>query len=166
MWAVRAHTTGNSTSPKKSNNNIQKRNHREYYFDDKLVAVNRHKATDQKADSLEEYMTKYAETHTEAETAEHFRALVVKPARRTYTFHKEGSICPFHIGDVIRYEKKNKIKGNSKVDTFVCEGVHFAKDENEAKVEHDRTKSKKMKFCRVLEAGCMPYVDYRKINIA
>ena len=57
---------------KKSKNNIQKRNRREYYFDDKLVAVNRHKATDQKVDSLEEYMTKYAETHTEAETAEHF----------------------------------------------------------------------------------------------
>ena len=151
---------------KKSNNNIQKRNHREYYFDDKLVAVNRHKATDQKADSLEEYMAGYVETHTEAEAAEHFRKLVVKPARRTYTFHKEGRICPFHIGDMIRYEKKNKIKGNTKVDTFVCEGVHFAKDENEAKVEHDGTKSKKMKFCRVLEAGCTPYVGYRKIIIA
>ena len=83
-------------------NNIQKRNRREYYFDDKLVAVNRHKATDQKTDSLEKYMAGYAETHTEAETAEHFRKLVVKPARRIYTFHKEGRICPFHIGDVIK----------------------------------------------------------------
>lgn len=150
---------------KKSNNNIHKCNRREYYFDDKLVAVNRHKATDQKADSLEEYMMKYAETHTEVETNAHFMALVVKPARRTYTFHKEGCICPIHIGDVIRYEKKSKIKDNMQVDTFVCEGIRFIKDENEVNVSHDGTKSKKMKFCRVLEAGCTPYVSYRKINI-
>lgn len=37
------------------------------------------------------------------------------------------------------------------------------KDENKAKVEHNKTKSKKMKFCRVLEPGCTPYIDYRKL---
>ena len=86
-------------------------------------------------------------------------------SKRTYTFHKEGRICPFHIGDKIRYEKKNIIKGNTKVETFICEGIHFSKDENEAKVEHNKTKSKKIKFCRVLEAGCIPYVDYRKLAL-
>lgn len=148
---------------KKSKNIIQKRNCREYYDGKKLAAVNRHKGTDQKADSLEEYMNTYAETHTADECKKHFESLTVKPARRTYTFHKEGRICPFHIGDKVRYEKKNKIKGNTKVETFICEGIRFHKDENKAKVEHNKTKSKKMKFCRVLEPGCTPYIDYRKL---
>ena len=39
------------------------------------------------------------------------------------------------------------------------------KDENKAKVEHNKTKSKRMKFCRVLEAGCTPYIDYRKLAL-
>ena len=150
---------------KKSKNIIQKRNCREYYDDKKLVAVNRHKGTDQKADSLEEYMNTYAETHTADECKMHFESLTVKPARRTYTFHKEGRICPLHIGDKVRYEKKNKIKGNTKVDTFICEGIRFVKDENKAEVKHNKTKSKKMKFCRVLESGCTPYVDYRKLAL-
>ncbi len=150
---------------KKSKNIIQKRNRREYYFEDKLVAINRHKGTDQKADSLEEYMNTYRELHGDKAADEHFRALKVIPAKRTYTFHKEGRICPFHIGDIVRYEKKNKIKGNTKIETFVCEGVRFAKDENETKVEHNKTKSKKMKFCRVLDAGCTPYVGFRKVCI-
>ena len=148
---------------KKSKNIIQKRNCREYYDGKKLAAVNRHKGIDQKADSLEEYMNTYAETHTADECKKHFESLTVKPARRTYTFHKEGRICPFHIGDKVRYEKKNKIKGNTKVETFICEGIRFPKDENKAKVEHNKTKSKKMKFCRVLEPGCTPYIDYRKL---
>ena len=150
---------------KKSKNIIQKRNCREYYDGKKLVAVNRHKGTDQKADSLEEYMNTYAETHTADECKKHFDSLTVKPARRTYTFHKKGCICPFHIGDKVRYEKKNKIKGNTKVETFICESIHFYKDENKAKVEHNKTKSKRMKFCRVLEAGCTPYIDYRKLAL-
>lgn len=150
---------------KKSKNNIQKRNRREYYDGKKLVAVNRHKGTDQKADSLEEYMAAYAETHTVDECKKHFESLTVKPARRTYTFHKEGRICPFHIGDKVRYEKKNKIKGNAKIETFICEGVKFCKNEDEAKVVHDKTKSKKMKFCRVLESGCIPYINYRTLHL-
>lgn len=150
---------------KKSKNIIQKRNHREYYAGKKLVAVNRHKGTDQKTDSLEEYMNTYAESHTADECKKHFESLTVKPARRTYTFHKEWRICPFHIGDKVRYEKKNKVKGNTKVETFICESIYFSKDENKAKVEHNKTKSKKMKFCRVLESGCIPYIDYRKLAL-
>ena len=80
-------------------------------------------------------------------------------------FDKKGCICPFHIGDKVRYEKKNKIKGNTKVETFICESIHFYKDKNKAKVEHNKTKSKRMKFCRVLEAGCTPYIDYRKLAL-
>lgn len=110
-------------------------------------------------------MNTYAEAHTTDECKKHFDSLTVKPARRTYTFHKEGRICPFHIGDKVRYEKKNKIKDNTKVDTFICEGIRFVKDENKAEVKHNKTKSKKMKFCRVLESGCTPYVDYRKLAL-
>lgn len=150
---------------KKSKNQIQKRNHREYWFGKKLVAINRHKGTDQKKDSLEEYMISYAKTHTKEEWDVHFKSLNVIPARRTYTFHKDGRICPFHIGDKVRYEKKNKIKGNTKIETFICEGVYYAKDVNEAKLDHNKTKSKKMKFCRVLEAGCIPFVGFRRIML-
>lgn len=38
-----------------------------YKFDGKIVAYNRHKAMDQKEDSLEGYMAAYAKTHTAAE---------------------------------------------------------------------------------------------------
>ena len=38
-------------------------------------------------------------------------------------------------------------------------------DENKAEVKHNKTKSKKKKFCRVLESGCTPYVDYRKLAL-
>ena len=54
----------------------------------------------------------------------------IRPAKRTYTYHKDGRVCKFHIGDLIRYEKKNKIKGNTKLDTFVCAGVRFDKDDS------------------------------------
>lgn len=146
---------------KKSKNNILKLNRREYWLDGKLVATNRHKATDQKDDSLEEFLSKYRESHTEKEVQQMMHRIDIRPAKRTYTYHKDGRICKFHIGDLIRYEKKNKIKGNMKRETFVCEGLYFSEDENEAKVDHNRTKNKKMKFCRVLKSGCMPYIGFR-----
>ena len=145
---------------KKSKNNIQKLNCREYWLDGKLVAINRHKATDQKDDSLEEFLNKYRETHTEKEVQQMMHRIDIRPAKRTYTYHKDGRICKFHIGDLVRYEKKNKIKGNTKLDTFVCTGVRFGKDDSEQTLSNG-TKEKKMKFCYVLQSGCTPYIRFR-----
>lgn len=145
---------------KKSNNNIQKLNRREYYLDGKLVAVNRHKATDQKDGSLEEFLSKYRESHTEKEVQQMMHRIEIRPAKRTYTYHKDGRVCKFHIGDLIRYEKKNKIKGNTKLDTFVCTGVRFGKDDSEQTLSNG-TKEKKMKFCSVLCSGCTPYIGFK-----
>lgn len=146
---------------KKSKNNISKLNRREYWLDGKLVAINRHKATDQKDDSLEEFISKYKESHTEKEVQQMMHRIDIRPAKRTYTYHKDGRICKFHIGDLIRYEKKNKIKGNTKLDTFVCTGVRFGKDDSEQTLSNG-TKEKKMKFCSVLCSGCTPYIGFRK----
>ena len=148
---------------KKSKNNIQKLNRREYWLDDKLVAVNRHKATDQKDDSLEEFLAKYRETHSEKEVQQMMHRIDIRPAKRTYTYHKDGRICQFHIGDLIRYEKKNKIKGNTKLDTFVCTGVRFGRTDKEQKLSND-TKEKLMKFCSVLKSGSTPYVGFRMLS--
>ena len=146
---------------KKSKNNIQKLNRREYWLDGKLVAINRHKATDQKDDSLEEFITKYRKTHSEKEVQQMMHQIDIRPAKRTYTYHKEGYVCRFHIGDLIRYEKKNKIKGNTKLDTFICTGVRFGQDDGEQTLSNG-TKEKKMKFCSVLCSGCTPYNGIRK----
>lgn len=93
---------------KKSSNNINKNGQREYLFNGKCVAKNRHKATEQKEDSLEEYMSKYAETHTAKECSTHMHELDVSPAKRIYTFHKKDEIIHIHTGDVVKYEKRNK----------------------------------------------------------
>ena len=147
---------------KKSNNKIQKLNRREYYLENKLVAVNRHKATDQKDNSLEEFLSMYRETRTEKEVQQLMHQIVIKPAKRTYTYHKDNRACKFHIGDLIRYSKKNKIKGNTKTDTFICTGVHFGKLDKDQSLANG-TKEKKMKFCAVLRAGCTPFTGFRKL---
>lgn len=145
---------------KKSGNNINALNKREYYLNGKLVAVNRHKATDQKDDSLEELLNKYRETHSDKELQQLMHQITIKPAKRTYTYHKDGRVCPFHTGDIILYKKKNKIKGNTKTKVFVCTGINFTKDYNEARLRDD-TESKKMKFCKVLKAGCIATVGLK-----
>jgi hypothetical protein len=142
---------------KKSGNNINALNKREYYLDDKLVAVNRHKATDQKDDSLEELLIKYRETYSKKEVQQLMHRIVIKPAKRTYTYHKYNRVCSFHVGDTILYKKKNKIKGNTKTKIFVCTGIKLLKDYNEARL-CDGTKNKKMKFCKVLKSGCIAYM--------
>ena len=143
---------------KKSGNNINALNKREYYLNGKLVAVNRHKATDQKDDSLEELLNKYRETHSDKELQQLMHQITIKPAKRTYTYHKDGRVCPFHIGDIILYKKKNKIKGNTKTKVFVCTGIKLPKDYNKARLD-DGTKNKKMKFCKVLKSGCIACVE-------
>lgn len=142
---------------KKSNNMIAARNQRVYRGDGKVVAHNRHKAENQKSDSLEEYMAKYAETHTEKECRQHMQEIEILPAKRTYTYHKDKNIiAPAHPGDMIRYEKKNKIKGNTKRMIFVATSVEMC---GEGHIKYgDGNKSRKIKFCRPIESGCVQCV--------
>jgi hypothetical protein len=139
---------------KKSNNMIATRNQRVYKVNGKVVAYNRHKAENQKTDSLEEYMAKYAETHSEKECRQHIHEIEILPAKRTYTYHKDKNIvAPVHPGDMIRYEKKNKIKGNTKRMTFVAISVKMC---GEGHITYsDGNKSRKIKFCRPIGSGCV-----------
>ena len=155
---------------KKSGNNIAALNKREYWFEGKCVAKNRHKATDQKEDSLEEYMEEYAKTHTEKECRRHIHELDIHPAKRTYTYHKEGLVAPIKPGDVVVYEKKNKVKGNTKREVFVATGVEYTEvvrsrkgvkwTEREWKVSFgDGNKTRKAKFCRPVGSGCLQCIE-------
>lgn len=149
---------------KKSNNKISARNQRVYKVNGKEVAYNRHKAENQKKDSLEEYMTKYAETHTEKECRQHMHEIEIIPAKRTYTYHKgKGIVAPAHPGDAIRYEKKNKIKGNTKHMTFVATSVDMCGERDGDGGGHikygDGNKSRKIKFCRPIGSGCVQCIE-------
>lgn len=143
---------------KKSNNMIAARNQRVYKVDGKIVARNRHKAENQKPDSLEEYMAKYAETHSDKECRQHMHKIEILPAKRTYTYHKDKNIvAPAHPGDMIRYEKKNKIKGNTKRMTFVATSVEMC---GEGHIKYgDGKKSRKIKFCRPIGSGCVQCIS-------
>ena len=145
---------------KKSNNNILKRNQREYYYKGKLIAIGRNKATEQKFDSLKEYMDDYLKIHSKLESDRHFHDLVVKPAKRTYTFHKKGEVSPIHTGDLVRYEKHNKIKGNTKRGVFVATGISMSTGH-----VGEGTKKKKFKYCRRIESGSTPYVSIQELII-
>ena len=69
-------------------------------------------------------------------------------------FHKNGIVPSFKYGDKIKYEKKNKIKGNTKTDTFICEGVKV----NRNKLCHSGTKNKNMKYCKILNHNCIQFI--------
>ena len=154
---------------KKSKNIIAARNLREYYLDGKLVAMNRHKATDQKENSLEEFMAAYAETHSEKGCNQMMHKLVIKPAKRTYTYRKEGLVAPIRPGDLVEYRKVNKVKGNTKTAVFPAVSVEYAEvvrskagskwTEREWKVGVNENKVRKAKFCRYLHGGCLQTVD-------
>ena len=145
---------------KKSKNIVHARNQRVYKVDGKIVAYNRHKATAQKTDSLEEYMAKFAKTHSEKECRRHMHEIEIVSAKRTYTYHKEGLIAPAHPGDVIRYEKKNKIKGNTKRKTFVATSVEM---NGEGHIKYgDGYQNCKIKFCRPIASGCLQTIGMTK----
>ena len=147
---------------KKSKNIINTLNQRVYYDGKKPVAYNRHRAMDQKTDSLEEYMTKYRRTHTGAETDKHFRSLTVRPAKRTYTFHKNGTIAAVHAGDVVRYVKYNKTYGNTKIDTFVALSCEMF---GEGHVKYGNgTQGRKLKFCKTIASGALQCVGIEKTD--
>lgn len=146
---------------KKSKNIISARNQRVYFFNGEPVAYNRHRAMDQKTDSLEEYMEKYRQKHTGKEADAHFRSLTVRPARRTYTYHRDGLHIGMHAGDVVRYVKHNKIKGNTKTETFVSTSVQM--DDEGGHVKYGSgNKSKKLKYCHTIQAGSLQCICIEK----
>ena len=163
---------------KKSKNIISARNQRVYELDGKIVAYNRHKATDQKEDSLEEFMVAYAETHSDKECNRLMHRLIIKPARRTYTYRKEGLVAPMRPGDLVEYRKVNKIKGNTKTMVFPAVSVEYSEvirskkgykwTEREWKVGVDENKVRKAKFCRYLSGGCLQTVgaEITKVYLA
>ena len=139
---------------KKSNNIINTLGSRQYFYDNKLVAVNRHKGFEQKCDSLEEYMLSYSKNHTKLECDRHFHELKVISAKRAYTYHKENVVPKFKNGDKFKYEKKNKIKGNTKIGIFICNGL----DINNNKIRHDKNKNKDIKYCKLLNHGSLQFI--------
>lgn len=150
---------------KKSKNIISARNQRVYKLDGKIVAYNRHKATDQKEDSLEEFMVNYALTHSEKECNQLMHEFEIIPAKRTYTYRKEGLVAPIRPGDIVKYEKINKIKGNTKTMVSPAVSVEYSEvlrskkgqkwTEREWKIGVDDNRVRKAKFCKPLESGCL-----------
>ena len=145
---------------KKSNNNINALNTRVYKHNGKIVAKNRHKAMEQKEPSLEEYMSQYAEMHSPKECNRHFHQLEICPAKRTYTFHKNNKVAPAHPGDKIKYQKTNKINGKTKNSIFICTSI----DVSQNKICNNEG-NRKFKYCKVIEAGCIPYVDTKQFML-
>lgn len=152
---------------KKSKNIISARNQRIYVLDGQVIACNRHKAENQKENSLEEFLTQYRETHTEKEVQQMMHHIRILPAARSYTFHKDGLKAICHPGDIVEYKKLNKISGKMKRNIFVCTSVNFdGKDKYgnycaaENHIGYDNGKGKgngnrKAKFCTVLDSGCL-----------
>ena len=150
---------------KKSSNLIHKRNNREYYIKEGnklvLVAKNRHKAIEQNFPSLEEYLSEYALTHTEYECIKHAKNLIVKPCKRTYTYHKEKKIAPIHPGDTVKYEKHNK-NGTMRTEVFIVENIKMS--ENKARYKNN-TKSKNLEFCIRITSGSICFINKKNLII-
>lgn len=154
---------------KKSGNIIAARNQRMYKLNGKIVAYNRHKATNQKEDSLEEFLNNYRSAHSEDDIQRLMHEIEILPAVRTYTYHKQGFISPCHAGDIIKYEKHNKIKGNVKSMIYPAVSVEFSEVvrskkgtkwiEREWKVGIDDNRVRKAKFCIPIASGCLQTVD-------
>lgn len=154
---------------KKSKNIIAARNQRVYKLNGKIIAYNRHKATDQKEDSLEEFLNDYRSAHSEDDVQRLIHEIEILPAMRTYTYHKQGLIAPCHAGDIVKYEKHNKIKGNIKsiiypaVSVKFSEVVHSKKGtkwtEREWKIGIDDNHVRKAKFCTLIASGCLQTID-------
>lgn len=149
-------------SKKKSNNNISKIGRREYYFNGKLVAVNRHKAMDQKADSLEEYMAHFAETHDKEVCDKRFHELEVRPAKRVYTYHKAGLRVKAHPGDVVSYMKVNKTYGNTKHSVVIA--VSARADSEGGHIEYADGKSFKSIYCTPIGSGALQYIGAKTLD--
>ena len=105
-------------------------------------------------------MSEYALTHTEYECIKQARSLIIKPCRRTYTYHKEKKVVLIHPGDIVKYEKHNKINGNIKTEIFVADGLDISNN----KVCYG-TKNKKFKYCKRILSTSIPYISKRLLQI-
>jgi hypothetical protein len=119
-----------------------------------LVATNRHKGFEQKTNSLEDYKENYLKTHTIDEWDKHFHELTIKPAKRTYTYRKQGIRLIFKCGDVIKYIKYNKTKDNTKTKIFVAEQINFANE----RIYKNNTQNVKMKFCHSIQSNSLEFI--------
>jgi len=161
---------------KKSKNIIAAENSRVYMLDGKIVAKNRHKAMDQKEDSLCEFMEEYRKNPVKGMSpGQLFHKLTIKPARRTYTYRKWGLVSPLRAGDIAKYKKPNKVKGNVKTEIFVVSSVRYAVTERSKKgvtwkehewlIEAYGGGKKKGKYCSPLQSGCLLTVGKKYIAI-
>jgi hypothetical protein len=139
---------------KKCGSIIANLNSRKYYYQGKLVATNRHKGFEQKTNSLEDYKENYLKTHTIDEWDKHFHELTIKPAKRTYTYRKQGIRLIFKCGDVIKYIKYNKTKDNTKTKIFVAEQINFANE----RIYKNNTQNVKMKFCHSIQSNSLEFI--------
>lgn len=141
---------------KKSNNNIHKLNKREYYFNNKLIAINRHKAFNQKEDSLEEYMHKYAASHNQDECNKHFAALEIRPAKRTYTKHKNNIVSPIKAGDIIKYYKINK--DGSIINKIMCAKYIKVRNNSRDTIVGDNNKEYNLNYCTLIKSSSLSFI--------
>lgn len=100
----------------------------------------------QTCDSFEEFKQK----HSKIEIAK----IVVKPAKRVYTSHKHNIVLCFHPGDIVKYEKHNKIKGNIKQDIFPIISI----DLTNQSLYYTTTKNRRMKYCQRIKSGALQFI--------
>lgn len=128
----------------------------------------------QKSDSLEEYLAKYRETHSEKDVQRLMHELEIRPAQRTYTFHKTGEVAPIHAGDMVLYRKVNKIKGDTKTEIFPAASIKYTEVQVSKKgvksteriweIGIDENKIRKGKFCTRIASGCVQVVRIEKTD--
>ena len=141
---------------KKSNNIISKVGSRKYYLDGKLVATNRHKAFNQKEDSLEEFLNNFADENSQLEVDRLFHSLEVKPAQRVYTYHKTDFVSSFKCGDIVHYHKVDK--HSTIVDkVFPCKSVKFRKRGNSTLLDTDG-KEYNLIYCSLILSESLVFV--------
>ena len=152
---------------KKTKAFIAARNQRVYKLDGKAVAYNRHKALNQKTDSLEEYLSQYKASHSAKDVQCLMHRMKIEPARRTYTYRKQGLVAPVRPGDLVLYRKVRKVKGDVKTEVFPAVSVEYTEIAKKAngvvtkervwKIGVDDTHIRKAKFCSVLNHSCVQF---------
>ena len=141
---------------KKSNGIIQKVGSRKYYLDGKLVATNRHKAFNQKEDSLEEFINSFSKENSQLEVDRLFHSLEIRPAQRVYTYHKTNFVSPFKCGDLVHFNKVDK-KGNVLNKVFPCQSVKFRNRGNHTLLDTDG-KEYNLKYCSLIVSKSLVFV--------
>ena len=141
---------------KKSNNIIKRLGLRKYYLQNKLIAINRHKDFNQKEDSLEEFLKYFSTTHSQGEIKQLFHKLLVKPAKRVYTYHKNNFISPFKCGDVVCYSKKTN---SGIIDEFIffCTSVKIRNNSNNVLVDTNG-REYNIKYCFLKNSDSLVFV--------